>query len=39
MANGRTMKNYHVWVDRKRYDALEVGDSFDVGPYLVRNKK
>jgi hypothetical protein len=36
MANGRTGKNYHVWVDRKRYDALEVGDSFDVGPYLVR---
>lgn len=27
---------YNVWVNKKRYDALKVGDSFDVGPYLVR---
>jgi hypothetical protein len=29
-------KSYHVWVDKKRYQALKIGDSFDVGPYLVR---
>jgi hypothetical protein len=33
---GGTKKPYNVWVDKKRYDALRVGDSFDVGPYLVR---
>ena len=33
---GGTKKPYNVWVDKKRYDALKVGDSFDVGPYLVR---
>ncbi|HEY5706297.1 MAG TPA: hypothetical protein VIS96_12050 [Terrimicrobiaceae bacterium] len=33
---GGTKKPYNVWVDRKRYDALKIGDSFDVGPYLVR---
>jgi hypothetical protein len=29
-------KPYHVWVDKQRYNALKIGDSFDVGPYLVR---
>ena len=33
---GGTKKPYNVWVDKKRYDALKIGDSFDVGPYLVR---
>jgi hypothetical protein len=36
MASGGTKKPYNVWVNKKRYDALKVGDSFDVGPYLVR---
>ena len=31
-----TKKPYYVWVDKKRYEALKIGDSFDVGPYLVR---
>lgn len=29
-------KPYNVWIDRRRYDAVKLGDSFDVGPYLVR---
>lgn len=30
-------KSYTVWLnDKVRYDALKVGDNFDVGPYLVR---
>jgi hypothetical protein len=33
---GGTKKPYNVWVDKQRYDALKVGDAFDVGPYLVR---
>jgi hypothetical protein len=33
---GGTKKTYNVWVDKRRYEALEIGDSFDVGPYLVR---
>ena len=36
IAAGGTKKPYNVWVDKKRYDALKIGDSFDVGPYLVR---
>jgi hypothetical protein len=32
---GGTKKPYNVWVDKRRYDAVRVGDSFDVGPYLV----
>jgi hypothetical protein len=32
----RTRKPYDVWVDKKRYEAAKIGDSFDVGPYLVR---
>jgi hypothetical protein len=32
-----TQKPYTVWLnDKKRYDAIKVGDNFDVGPYLVR---
>ncbi len=28
---------YKIWMpDRAQYDAIEVGDSFDVGPRLVR---
>ena len=33
--DGQT-KPYNVWVDRKRYEAVRVGETFDVGPYLVR---
>lgn len=30
-------KSFTVWLnDKQRYDAVKVGDSFDVGPYLVR---
>jgi hypothetical protein len=32
-----TRKPYAVWLnDKARYDAVKVGDNFDVGPYLVR---
>ena len=34
-AGGGTIKPYNVWVDKRRYDAAKIGDSFDVGPYLV----
>lgn len=31
-------RSFTVWLnDKARYDAIEVGDSFDVGPYLVRD--
>jgi len=33
---GGTKKSYNVWVDKKRYNTLKMGDSFDVGPYLAR---
>jgi len=30
-------KTYNVWLnDKGRYDAVKVGDSFDVGPYLIK---
>ena len=32
----QTKKPYDVWVDKRRYEAVKIGDSFDVGPYLVR---
>jgi hypothetical protein len=32
---GGAKKSYNVWVDKRRYDAAKIGDSFDVGPYLV----
>jgi len=32
----RTKKPYDVWVNKKRYEAVKIGDAFDVGPYLVR---
>jgi len=32
-----TKKAYNVWMpDRKSYEALKIGDSYDVGPRLVR---
>lgn len=31
-----TKEPYNVWLDQQRYDAVEIGDSFDVGPYLVK---
>ena len=32
-------KTYNVWLnDKGRYDAVKVGDSFDVGPYLIPSK-
>lgn len=30
-------KPYKVWLDKTRYEAINVGDNFDVGPYLVRD--
>ncbi len=27
---------YSVWLDKERFDALKIGDNFDVGPYLVK---
>lgn len=34
-----TTKPFDVWLnDKKRYDAVKVGDPFDVGPYLVPSK-
>jgi len=31
-----TKKTFNVWLnDKERYDAVKVGDSFDVGPYVV----
>ncbi len=31
-----TKKTFNVWLnDKQRYDAVQVGDSFDVGPYVV----
>jgi hypothetical protein len=32
----KTKKPYDVWVDKRRYQAVKIGDPFDVGPYLVR---
>jgi hypothetical protein len=32
-----TKKTYDVWIMKKdQYDAIKVGDSFDVGPYLQK---
>jgi hypothetical protein len=35
-AEDGTKKPYHVWVDKKLYETVKIGNSFDVGPYLVR---
>lgn len=36
MPEGGT-RQFRVWLpDRARYEAISVGDSFDVGPYLVK---
>ena len=32
----KTKKSYDVWVDKRRYESVKIGDPFDVGPYLVR---
>jgi hypothetical protein len=33
---GGEKKTFTVWLNSKeRYDALQIGDSFDVGPYLA----
>ena len=33
-------KTFTVWLnDKQRYDAVKVGDSFDVGPYVIPSKK
>lgn len=32
-----TVKTYDVWIQtREQYEAIKVGDTFDVGPYLVK---
>jgi len=32
-------KTFNVWLnDKRRYDAVKIGDAFDVGPYLVPSK-
>lgn len=31
-----TMKIFNVWLDKARYDAVNVGDTYDVGPALVK---
>jgi hypothetical protein len=36
IADDKTKRPYDVWVGKKRYEAVKIGDSFDVGPYLVR---
>ncbi|CAN5381786.1 hypothetical protein BH09VER1_BH09VER1_06990 [soil metagenome] len=37
--NGPT-KTYTVWMpDKASYDALKVGDSYDIGPILIPEKK
>lgn len=34
-----TKKTFNVWLnDKQRYDAVKVGDSFDVGPYVVPSR-
>lgn len=39
MADG-TSKTYTVWLNSKeRYEAVKIGDKFDVGPYLVPEEK
>jgi hypothetical protein len=39
MAEG-TKKTYTVWLNSKeRYEAVKIGDKFDVGPYLVPDEK
>ncbi len=34
--DGGESEDYEVWLDKTRYDAVAIGDSFDVGPYLVK---
>jgi hypothetical protein len=34
-----TKKPYIVYVGQRLFESLTIGDSFDVGPYLVRSEK
>lgn len=34
-----TKKSYAVWVPKPLYQRIQVGDAFDVGPYIVPDKK
>ena len=34
-----TKKEFRVWLGQALYDSVKEGDSFDVGPYLVPEKK
>ncbi len=34
-----TKKAYTVWVAKALYERIQVGDGFDVGPYIVPDKK
>jgi hypothetical protein len=37
---GNTTKTFTVWLnDKAQYDSLKIGDRFDVGPYVVPEKK
>lgn len=31
-----TKKTFTVWLNKTQYEAVKVGDSFDVGPYLQK---
>lgn len=31
-------KKFTVWVNKRLYDSLSIGDKFDVGPYLTPEK-
>jgi hypothetical protein len=31
-----TTKTFTVWLNKAQYEAVKVGDSFDVGPYVVK---
>lgn len=33
--NGEEARDFTVWVPEEIYNQVEIGDSFDVGPYLV----
>jgi len=39
LQKGDSKKIFNVWLnDKRQYDAVKIGDSFDVGPYLVPSK-
>lgn len=38
--DGKSSKQYHVWLpDKASYDAVKVGDRYDVGPALIPEEK